>query len=90
MDRNIVLAPIIPRFKGLGMKNLQYLFRIYQKKSYTVTNHNCIFMCGSIFYEADVISKSINHFAQLSYICVTNQIGLIIDLLHVPNSGILI
>ena len=32
----------IPRFKGLGMRNLQYWIRICQKSCNTVTNHNYI------------------------------------------------
>ena len=31
LDRIIVLAPSIPHFKGLGMRNLQYEISIYQK-----------------------------------------------------------
>ena len=42
LDRIIVLAPSIPHFTGLGIRNLQYQIRI--------TN----FMCGSNFYETDV------------------------------------
>jgi hypothetical protein len=31
LARNIVRAPTIPHFKGLGMRNLQYEISIYQK-----------------------------------------------------------
>ena len=49
LDRIIVLAPIIPRFKGLGMRNLQYWIRICQKSHNTVTNHNYILCVVRIF-----------------------------------------
>ena len=42
LRRIIVLAPRIPRFKGLGMRNLQYWVRTFHKSHNTVTNHNCI------------------------------------------------
>ena len=38
LDRIIVLAPSIPRFKGLGIRNLQYQIIICQKSHNTVTN----------------------------------------------------
>ena len=40
LDRIIVLAPSIPHFKGLGMRNLHYEIRISKKSHNTVTNHN--------------------------------------------------
>ena len=39
LNRIIVLAPSIPHFKGIGMRNLQYLIGICQKSHNTVTNH---------------------------------------------------
>ena len=45
----IVLAPSIPRFKGLGMRNLQYQIRICEKSHNTVTNHNNILCMVRIF-----------------------------------------
>ena len=49
LDRIIVLAPIIPRFKRHGMRNLQYWIRICQKSHNTVTNHNYILCVVRIF-----------------------------------------
>ena len=53
LDRIIALAPGIPCFKGLDMRNLQYWIRICQKSHYTVTNQ-LHFICGLNFYETDV------------------------------------
>ena len=39
----------IPRFKCLGMRNLQYWIRICQKSHNTVTNHNYILCVVRIF-----------------------------------------
>ena len=58
LDIITVLAPSIPRFKGLGMRNLQYWIRICQTSHNTVTNYNNIlqlhFTCGSNFNETDL------------------------------------
>ena len=37
LDKNIVLAPSIPHFKGLDMRNLQYEIRVCQKIHNKVT-----------------------------------------------------
>jgi hypothetical protein len=49
LDRIIVLAPSIPHFKGLGMRNLQHEIRICQKSHNTATNQNYILCAVLIF-----------------------------------------
>ena len=54
----IVLAHSIPRFKVLGLRNLQYEIRICQKSHNTVTNSQLNFMCGYNFYETDATTNT--------------------------------
>ena len=76
LDRIFVLLSRIPRFKVLGIRNLQYQIRICKKSHNTV---NCQksqlhFLCGSNFYETDV-----NHFKDLKSctLCyVIQQLGV--------------
>ena len=49
LDMIIVLAPNLPCFKGLGMRNLQYWIRICQKSHNKVTNRNYILSVVRIF-----------------------------------------
>ena len=42
MYRIIALTPSIPRFKGIGMRYLQYLVEFAKKSHNTVTNDNHI------------------------------------------------
>ena len=40
LDQIIVQAPIIPHFKGLAIRNLEFEIRICQKNSYQSHNYN--------------------------------------------------
>ena len=51
----IVLAPSLPCFKGLGMKNLQYQIRICQKSHNTGTNHNYTSCVVQIFMKQTLV-----------------------------------
>ena len=50
----IVLAPSIPRLKGLGMR-ICCIKLEFAKKVIIQSQTQLHFMCGSHFYEADVI-----------------------------------
>ena len=62
LDRMIVLTPSIPRFKCLGMSNLQYWIRICQKSHCTVTNHNHILCVVRILMKQTLRMFTIFHF----------------------------
>ena len=85
LRRIIVLAPRIPRFKGLGMRNLQYWVRTFHKSHNTVTNHNCI-LCVVRILMKQTLSWPKNCFNICSNILMTpHLLRLWFSFLHFVN-----